>query len=236
MGNSKSVNTTIDENPNREVFVIFSHHKQVKSRLIGTYEVFTFNVRYQRYSWEIHIRFNELVAMDRKLLSDHVPYIADMLRPAKQSKVFWTHDERFLQERAKVMTKYLQDICDQKIIFENNKLFRANLNISSISFNPDLGRKGKEGYLIKCSGGYIEKFSRKTGDFFNVWTWRYFVLTENSIAWYASPDDCEPKGTLQIDQNFRFVVVDRVISIYTATRKLVVQAWTKRSADEWVGK
>jgi hypothetical protein len=233
MGNSIKVNHDVQDNPNREVFVEFVKYKTVKSRLIGTYIVFSFVVKYQRYKWDLHVRFNELVATDRKLLREHASELSTILRPAKHSKMFWSHDEKFLNDRAKVMKKYLQDVLDTKQLFAESKLLRTQLNISKISFNPDFGRKGKEGYLIKCSGGYIEKFSRKTGDYFNVWTWRYFVLSDNCITWYSNPDETTPKGTLQVDQSFRFVTVDRVISIYTATRKLVVQAWTKRSADEW---
>ncbi len=234
MGNQTSLNHEVLENPNRETYVVYNSHKCVKSRLVGTYVVFTFTLKFQRYVWEIHVRFNELVALDRRLLREYPSEVTQIIRPSKHSKMFWTHDDGFLLERANVMKKYLQDILDKRLIFENSKQLRILLNISNLSFNPNFGRKGKEGYLIKCSGGYVERFSRKTGDYFNVWTWRYFMLTDNCISWYSSPQDTVPKGTLQIDQSFHFVTVDRVISIYTATRKLVVQAWTKRSADEWV--
>lgn len=234
MGNVKSIDTNIRDNPNREVFVVYVSHKNVKSRLVGYYISYTFNVRYQRYSWEIHIRFNELIALDRRLLREYPEILSPINRPSKHSKMFWTHDQKFILERAKVMCKYLQDLLDAVVLFNKVEYFRQFMNVSRISFNPDLGRKGKEGYLIKCSGGYVEKFSRKTGDYFNMWSWRYFVISDNCITWYASPTDPKVLGTLQIDQSFHFVAVDRIISIYTATRKLVVQAWTKRLADEWI--
>eukprot|EP00981_Chlorochromonas_danica_P012554 scaffold5146_cov164-Ochromonas_danica.AAC.3 len=107
------------------------------------------------------------------------------------------------------------------------------IGASAVSFSPELGRKGKEGYLQKSSGGYKEKFSRKTGDYFQIWSWRWFVLQENGILWFKSPQDTVPLGMLQIDQDFEVQLIKRIIRVNTGTRNLVLYAPTQRQADSW---
>ena len=131
-----------------------------------------------------------------------------------------------------MMLKYMQDLLDMQTVLSHAKM-RTFLNISASFFNPNMGRKGKEGYLRKCSGGYIEGFSRKMGDFVYVWTRRWVVLHDTCISWYKSPGDLEPRGTLQIDKMFRAVVTGRVITVFTATRKLLLVASSGRNAQEW---
>jgi phospholipase D1/2 len=130
------------------------------------------------------------------------------------------------------MMRYIQDLLDVQAAMNHHKM-RSFLNISVSSFNPNMGRKGKEGYLKKCSGGYIEGFSRQVGDYFHVWMWRWIVLHDTCISWYKSPEDPEPRGTLQVDKKFKVVVVGRVITVFTETRKMLMSASTRRSAEEW---
>jgi phospholipase D1/2 len=198
----------------------------------GHYVVFTYTLRYYRYSWDIEFRYNDLVSLDRVLF----PLFADRLstdhRPVRFNKLFWTHDAEFLTKRSKMMLKYIQDVLDIESIMSHQKV-RSFLSVSVSSFNPDMGRKGKEGYLKKSSGGYVEKFSRQAGDYFQMWMWRWIVLHDTCIAWYKSPEDPEPRGALQIDKKFNVQVKGRVITVYTETRKLLLYSSTQRSAEEW---
>lgn len=232
MGNSFAVDTVIRENPNRNFFIQFKSMRSVPSPFFGNIVVFTFIVKHQRYSWEIELRFNELCSLDNKLLKDHREELITLARPAKFNKLLWTHDKQFLNERALILNKYLQDLLDLNIQEISNP-FRRFLNISAVSLNPDMGKKGLEGYMKKCSGGYIEKFSRKTGDFFNMWTWRWIVMYDSCICWYASPEETVPRGTLQIDPGFQLRVTGRLISILTDTRRLLLFASTTREALLW---
>jgi phospholipase D1/2 len=232
MGNSKSVDLSVSNNPDRTVFVAFKEWK-VFQGTVGEFIVFTYTIRYQRYIWDINFRFNDVVTLDRSLLQHYGEDMAKLQRPAKFSKVWWKHDDKFLQERSKLILKYLQEMLDVKAIINSPKV-KSFLNLSAVSLNADFGRKGKEGWLKKSSGGYVEKFSRQVGDFFRVWMWRWIVLHDTCISWYKTPESTVARGSLQLDKDFKVLVVGRVITVFTETRRLLFSAPTERSAQEWV--
>lgn len=231
MGNKVS-RYNIDDNPNRKVFVEFKNWRIEESGYFGPYVVFVFEFRYQRYEWKIEMRFNELIRLDRRLNREFPAELSQIQRPQKFNKWFWSQDEKFLIERSKIMTKYLQELLDIEPVINSNTA-RSLIGASVNSFRPEFGRKGKEGYLKKCSGGYLEKFSRKTGDYINVWKWRWIILTDNGIAWYKNPNSDQLCGLLQIDQDFNVVTIGRVLTVITATRRIIFYASTTRDAIEW---
>jgi len=232
MGSSKSTLKVITEDPNRKVFVQYVKMGYINGGIFGSYIVFTFIVRYRRYRWEISIRYSDLLQLQRSLLKLCPGEVVRVEHLPRRNKLFWSHDQQFLEQRASEMAKYLQDILDIDIMIDIPAV-RAVLSTSAISFNPDLGRKGKEGWLRKCSGGYNEKFSRKTGDFIKIWKWRWIVLTDSCIVWYKNPNETSPLGSLQIDQEFVVLQTGRVISIRTGTRRFMFRAGTTRLALEW---
>lgn len=233
MGNSKSSNFAVAENPDRVVFVTFKSWRTVRESF-GVYVVFTYTLRYLRYKWDVDFRYNDMVRLDRALYPIFGSKIPDNQRPVRFNKMFYTHDQEFLTQRSKMMLKYLQDLLDlQSATAMTHSKMRSFLNISSASFNPNMGRKGKEGWLKKCSGGYVEGFSRQVGDYFHVWMWRWIVLHDTCISWYKTPDDMVPRGSMQLDKDFRVLVVGRVLTIVTETRRLLMSAPTRRSAEEW---
>lgn len=71
------------------------------------------------------------------------------------------------------------------------------------------------------------------GDYFTIWRTRWIVISDSCISWFKKPYDLIPRGTLLIDQGFRFTVQNRIIIVLTSTRKLVLQASTKRLAAQW---
>lgn len=231
MGNAKSNNFAIVDNPNRVAFVAFKSWRSI-SAPFGVYVVFTYTVRYHRFRWDIEFRYNDIVRLDRHLYSVYGEQIELLQRPVKFNKLFWTHDQEFLKTRSQMMLKYLQDVLDIQATIHHPKM-RSFLNTSAASFNPNMGRKGKEGYLKKCSGGYVEGFSRQVGDYLSVWAWRWVVLHDTCISWYKSPHDTEPKGSIQVDREFRVTLVGRVLTIFTETRRLLLSASTRRGAEEW---
>ncbi len=233
MGNSKSSNFVVDDNPDRVVFVTFKAWRTVREQF-GVYVVFTYTVRYRRFKWDIEYRYNDMVRLDRVLYPIFGSQIPDNQRPVRFNKLFYTHDQAFLTQRSKMMLKYLQDLLDLKSATAmTHASMKSFLGISAASFNPNMGRKGKEGWLKKCSGGYVEGFSRQMGDYFHVWMWRWIVLHDTCISWYKSPEDTVPRGSMQLDKDFRVTVVGRVLTIVTATRRLLMSASTRRNAEEW---
>lgn len=232
MGNSKSTVKEIADNPNRKVYLQYKKMSMVESGMMGKFIVYTFILRYQRFRWEVNMRYSDLMSLQRQLARLHPEDITRIDKLSRRNKLFWTHDQAFLDQRASAMTKYLQDVLDFDYMIDI-PIVRALLSSSSISFNPDYGRKGKEGWLKKCSGGYNEKFSMKAGDFIKIWKWRWIVLTDTCIIWYKNPHDTAAQGSLLIDQEFVVFQTGRVLAIRTGTRKFMFRASTTREALEW---
>lgn len=87
---------------------------------------------YKRFTWNISLRFNELISIDRRsivLLNrctlvilmtwnsllcrlqiefPHNAQLKAMQRPEKFNKIMWLHDDKFLESRGKIMLKYIQ--------------------------------------------------------------------------------------------------------------------------------
>lgn len=232
MGKAQSRDLVIQEDEKRCAFVSLKMVRTENSGMFGSFAIFTFAFRYRRFYWEIDLRYNELLKLESKLLSEHREDLIGIPMLPRQSRFLWKQDQAFILERAKVMTKYLQDVLDREFSMHCISLLQT-IGASAVSFSPELGRKGKEGYLQKSSGGYKEKFSRKTGDYFQIWSWRWFVLQENGILWFKSPQDIVPLGMLQIDQDFEVQLIKRIIRVNTGTRNLVLYASTQREADSW---
>ena len=98
MGNAKSLDFAVTENPNRTVFVSFKSWRNVQSAF-GVYVVFTYTIRYYRYVWDVEFRYNDVVRLDRTLYPIYSDQLMDTQRPGKFNKLFWTHDQEFLTKR-----------------------------------------------------------------------------------------------------------------------------------------
>ena len=119
-------------------------------------------------------------------------------RPEKFTKMFWTHDHTLLTKRGQTMLRYLQFMFKDEDLLYSHPM-REFLEIGKTSFHPQLGRKGKEGWLQKSSGGYS---TSNAGDFIKTWRRRWFVLHDTYFAYYASDTATEPLGFMQIDKKF----------------------------------
>ena len=150
MGNSidLSQHQTIEENEERDIFISLLSITKVNAESVFSYDVFNFTVKYKRFRWEISRRYKELVALDkqlRKKFPDPNGKLFQLLRPS-EFKTFFSSannsDPKFIQERGRLMHKYIQGICDIAVIFETSIDLRKFLEISLMSCNPDSGRKG----------------------------------------------------------------------------------------------
>lgn len=106
-------------------------------------------------------------------------------------------------------------------------LYYSLLFIPQLSFIPELGRKGKCGYLKKVRGGV-----------FSSWRWRLVVAHDSYIATYipgndgVDPTDL-PEEVLRIDSGLVYIVNGRYIEIKSNSGSLSLCAYTRRQANEW---
>lgn len=196
--------------------------------------VYKFNVRYQRYTWYIIKRFSEFKKLDGLLRTQFPNQMSTIPMPKKFSKMFWSHSDQFLRTRGENLKKYMTLVLDYlgADIFYSVAL-KQFFEIGPTSFRSEMGRKGKEGFLQKSSGGYLTNFSSTLGDYFKFWNTRYIVVHDNHIAYYKSYEDEYPSGSLQIDQGLQVWANGRLINVRTLTRRLILFASSKREAEEW---
>ncbi len=227
---SRSSTFVVEKDYQRFVFVAFKSSRIVKYKF-RTHVVFTYTIRYRRFEWDIDFSCIDVIRLARVLYPLYDARIPNTRRPVRFNKVFYEHDQASLEQQAQMMLKYLQDLLDiQSAIVMAHPKMMLFLGVSASSFNPDLGRKGKEGWLRKRSGS---QFLQHIGDCFQVWKWRWVVLRDTCISWYKRPQDVTPRGILQLDKDFHVVWKGRVLTIITGTRRLFVSAPTHRSAEEW---
>ncbi len=236
MGNASTSHdaVAIPDNPNRLAFVRYKSMTTVTGGFFGTYNEFFFQIFYRRWHFEVAVRYNDLLKFEKRLIKKYPEQMAHIERLSKSNKLFGSHDQRFLDQRARVMVKFLQLTLDAIPDPMSESMVYKFFQFSAASFHPEYGRKGKEGYLKKSSGGYIEKFSNKLGDYIRVWKWRWIILHDNCITWHKDPDSDEVLGCLQIDHDFGVAQAGRVISLKTGTRRLTFFAPNDKVAREWV--
>jgi hypothetical protein len=62
---------------------------------------------------------------------------------------------------------------------------RADKKVGAKSFDPDLGKKGKEGLVYLSSGGLV--------GFFTSFRPRWLMLRDGFIAWFEESSSIEPR-------------------------------------------
>lgn len=108
------------------------------------------------------------------------------------------------------------------------------MHSSIFSFDPSLGKKGREGYLKKCSGGYIEKYSDQLGDYIKLWKTRWFIMSTQGLIWLKNSESSQVLGYFIINPSHtRILLYDHIIKIISNSRILTLYAPTLRAASEW---
>lgn len=234
------MNEGLTDNSDRTVFVRFQEYNLRERRLLPSECIYRFRVSYRRWVFDILLLYHELIKLEKQLMHRFPNEMNHVSRLERHPRTFHHHHhhhqqhQEFIQQRVEEMTRFLQQTFDQIPECLSQPVIYRFLHCSVNSFLPELGRKWKEGYLKKSSGGYIEKFSSKFGDYITVWKKRWVVLYDNCIVWYKSPDTNDARGLLQISNKFTCTQSRRTITMETETRKISFVATNRRIASEWV--
>lgn len=183
MGTAQSIDRIGDDRnvpDSRKVFSAFESYRVITSARLRAHVVYTIKLRYQRFAWFIHRRFNDFYTLDADLRSIDPDLMFSQPKPKKFSRLMTSHsDPAFCSQRGVYLGSYLQMIMDlfgERIM--TTKVLQAFLEIGSVrchnmicyehthcantslillliqlkvSFSPELGRKGREGILKKVS-------------------------------------------------------------------------------------
>lgn len=138
------------------------------------YTVYSFELAFAGFSWVIHKRFNEVDDLfdDVKAFYRTSAVIFTMQRPT--SKFFGRFEPQFVAQRRNELLQLLRTIAASPLCWRSDKV-RQFFEVSSVSFRRVLGRKGKEGWIRKKSGGRKVVSDVKLVPW-DTWYRRWFVL------------------------------------------------------------
>nr|WCC59855.1 phospholipase D2 ScoTox-alphaI [Hottentotta saulcyi] len=148
-----------------------------------------------------------------------------------------------LSHRAEQLEKYLRNLL-RIPLYKSHYETMNFLEIGPLSFINDLGHKGKEGLVLKRSGGHLTKavclkLRRALTECCGFWRKRWLVVKDNFVA-YIRPKDGKIKSVLLMDSNFNVECglastgIHHGLVITNLSRQLLVKCWTRRKAREWM--
>lgn len=219
----------LEANPDRQFFVVYKN-KEVCLLGFFPYDVHNFELRYQRYVLFIHLTMKEILNLE-KFLKRKFPREMSSVFAIPRACGFLEKKDSYWDGRA--MTSFLQSLLDHPDLAFTPKVARL-LGYRKESFDPILGKFGKEGYLRKSSGGYHKNYSNKAGDYITIWRKRYIVIRGSFIAWYKSDKHDQPSGVLQIDKDTCVWLRVKSFIVKNGIRTMGFMTPTRRMAREWV--
>lgn len=143
-------------------------------------------------------RFSEVQQLHQKIIAVAPPSIKAKIPHLTKtfSLIPSLHETRpeFLKQRHREVIAYLQTLANSKQLWAM-RIVKEFFEVGSKSFDPDLGKKGKEGSVYVSSGGLV--------GFFTSFRPRWLMLRDGFIAWFEDSASVEPRGVIVIDANLR---------------------------------
>ncbi|KAL5010637.1 hypothetical protein ScPMuIL_012942 [Solemya velum] len=223
--------------------------------------LYTIRVSHGDYTWEILRRYKHFANLQSQLVLyesriNLLPVPTRQNRQRRQSlhkEPKATKAARFpkkpeilireenLEKRKEHLEKYLQSILKCKL-YKNHSETVKFLEVSSLSFVNKLGKKWKEGLVMKCSGGRrisigccgcLKKFH-----FAGRWSKRWLVVKDTFLT-YIRPKDGAICDVLLMDHEFKVEIGMGVtgahhgLMVSNKNRNFLAKCWTARKAEEW---
>ena len=192
------------------------------------FTVYVIRVKFSGYAWVVCKRFKEVAKFARSVK----PFIpANVRRPSKTLRR--NTSKNFVLKRKPQLEHFLRAIVAIPGAWASHQC-REFFEIGRLSFSRYYGRKGKEGWLKKMSGG--RRHVTKDGLLPHNSKRRWFILKDGFIAYFSSPHDSRPKGIMLVDQHFTIFSSPHVryMKISNGSRELIVKARSRRELDEWL--
>ncbi|XP_069134216.1 phospholipase D1-like isoform X1 [Argopecten irradians] len=148
---------------------------------------------------------------------------------------------RDIDKRRKHLEDYLQNLVDIPT-YRNHFETMKFLEVSHLSFVKKLGKKYKEGAIMKCSGGRhisigccgcLRKFHLA-----GRWNKRWLIVKDGFVA-YIRPRDGRICDVMLMDRDFCVNVgmgttgAHHGLLVTNLNRNLLAKCWTRRKAEEW---
>jgi hypothetical protein len=152
----------------RNLYVSLIKYQEIK-RTFTSFYVYTFSLGYHRFKWHIQKRFHEFKLLDKHLRKKYPNTMDSISLPSSSSLFSVTSSSDGLTKRGTELSVYLEFIAQNDLIFEDKDV-KIFLEIGAVdflsflllltfstqtSFLPELGRKGKAGYLQRVGSFFF---------------------------------------------------------------------------------
>eukprot|EP01138_Halocafeteria_seosinensis_P008616 gb/GECG01008806.1/.p1 GENE.gb/GECG01008806.1/~~gb/GECG01008806.1/.p1 ORF type:complete len:1125 (+),score=122.01 gb/GECG01008806.1/:1-3375(+) len=151
------------------------------SRESWVFVLYHIKLQCKGFQWTIHRRYNELNHLRKKyesVMGQPLPSFAQLPPRHIFKRRF---NKTVIKERCRGVPNFLQYVADSQPLWRLSPDIWHFFEVSPGSFDSALGRKGREGWAYKLSGGRAFHASR-----FPVSNWkhRWFSLRDCAIVWY----------------------------------------------------
>ncbi|XP_033740718.1 phospholipase D1-like [Pecten maximus] len=252
--------TTIRKNcwiPNTRVFIkIISAERHNAHIKIFNPTLYTVQVTHGEFQWTVRRRFKHFdhlhstlrnFRMQRRIpLPTKSHYEKRKSVRGRQNRIprFPKKPEvivRDIDKRRRHLEDYLQNLVDIPTYREHFETLKF-LEVSQLSFVKKLGKKYKEGAIMKCSGGRhisigccgcLKKFHLA-----GRWNKRWLIVKDGFVA-YIRPRDGRICDVMLMDRDFCVNVgmgttgAHHGLLVTNLNRNLLAKCWTRRKAEEW---
>ncbi|OWF47594.1 Phospholipase D1 [Mizuhopecten yessoensis] len=252
--------TTIRKNcwiPNTRVFLkIISAERHNAHIKIFNPTLYTIQVTHGDFQWTVRRRFKHFDHLHSSLrnfrLQRRIP-LPTKSRYEKRKSVRGRQNRiprfpkkpevivRDIDKRRRHLEEYLQNLVDIPTYREHFETLKF-LEVSQLSFVKKLGKKYKEGAIMKCSGGRhisigccgcLKKFHLA-----GRWNKRWLIVKDGFVA-YIRPRDGRVCDVMLMDRDFCVNVgmgttgAHHGLLVTNLNRNLLAKCWTRRKAEEW---
>ena len=155
----------------------------------------------------VRARFSDLRSLDDRIAPE--ARAAGVPGPTRSYTLLpQRHETRpeFLRQRHREVIRYLRRVAGTRALWRLRAV-REFFEVGARSFDRDLGKKGKEGYVLVSSGGVFGDGKGlldvgRSAPLFTGFRTRWLMLRESCVCWFEDASFLEPRGLLVVDASF----------------------------------
>ncbi|KAG9471433.1 phospholipase D2 [Eleutherodactylus coqui] len=223
---------------------------------VRTSTLYSISLTHGPFQWTIKKKFKHFQELHRDLLRHKIFVSLLPLNPLSRfnvmrSRAHPTSEEmpslprasgessRVTSSKQKYLAEYLNALL-AKSFYRNYHAMMEFLDVSRLSFIPDLGTKGLEGFILKRSGGHRIQGCNCFGHHQICYRWsKRWLVVKDSFLLYLKPDSGEISFVLLYDPQFKIEVGKKTtetkygVSIENYIRTLILNFSGYRQARWW---
>ncbi|XP_013417793.1 phospholipase D1 isoform X3 [Lingula anatina] len=237
--------------PKTKITVTITDYERKIHKILSPY-VYIIKLTHGLHSWSVRRRYKHFEELHRHLMvfkaklniplpnKEHQEQRKKkrfLPRFPKSPDAFITEDR--LNRRMKLLQNYLQNVLNSSV-YRNHPETLAFLNVSRLSFVYNLGRKLREGSVLKRAGGrragtgcFGLSSKLKTGR----WSKRWLVLKDTFVAYISSSGRLGDVMLIDDEFDVGYGLIDTGIHhgliVSNLTRRLMLKCKTHNKAKEW---